>query len=405
MTRCTPSAGTGSPTRTTTTGTARPSSSCRAATLDALIPWWAAAPAVPSGPALRRRPWQPQMYRRGRTSAAPGSGTPARSSRGSGCSQIYQRYIYLRGTLLGLIVLIGAAGVLARWRRWGGVGLLPWLVGALLIVLPPMTAGFSYRYVLAAVPAACLAAGLAFARRPGTSQCAPWRPICGGTLAAASLSSRNSVRCLPRAPAAGTCTGPGVGQRHRDRVGLFGARGEDPDLAGGLDRRQGQGQPDRRGLGRAAHRHDRPLVVERGHAGKQRGDVPLGADAEHQHVELGHRAVVLRPGRGGQPRRVPGGRRLRVVAVRPVGSRHGVHPGRVDVHVIEQGRARAGLVPVRVAGRGGTARLPTRCPGAASRWRPWPGRRRARRAPRCRCRRRSAPPTRCRARPPSRPAW
>ena len=79
---------------------------------------------------------------------------------------IYQRYIYLPGTLLGLIVLIGAAGVLARWRRWGGVGLLPWMVGALLIVLPPMTAGFSYRYVLAAVPAACLAAGLAFV--PGT---------------------------------------------------------------------------------------------------------------------------------------------------------------------------------------------------------------------------------------------
>ena len=63
-------------------------------------------------------------------------------------------------------MLIGAAGVLARWRRWGGVGLLPWLVGALLIVLPPMTAGFSYRYVLAAAPAACLAAGLAFV--PGT---------------------------------------------------------------------------------------------------------------------------------------------------------------------------------------------------------------------------------------------
>jgi hypothetical protein len=81
--------------------------------------------------------------------------------------QIYQRYVYLRGTLLGIIVLIGAAGVVARWRRWGGIGLLPWLVGVLLIVLPPMTAGFSYRYVLAAVPAACLAAGLAFTRRPG----------------------------------------------------------------------------------------------------------------------------------------------------------------------------------------------------------------------------------------------
>jgi hypothetical protein len=80
----------------------------------------------------------------------------------------YQRYVYLPGTLLGLIVLIGAAGVLARWRRWGGLGLLPWLVGAVLIVLPPMTAGFSYRYVLAAVPVACLAAGLAFTREPGS---------------------------------------------------------------------------------------------------------------------------------------------------------------------------------------------------------------------------------------------
>jgi hypothetical protein len=79
----------------------------------------------------------------------------------------YQRYVYLRGTILGLIVLIGAAGVLARWRRWGGVGLLPWLVGAVLIVLPPMTAGFSYRYVLAAAPVACLAAGLAFTRGSG----------------------------------------------------------------------------------------------------------------------------------------------------------------------------------------------------------------------------------------------
>jgi hypothetical protein len=82
--------------------------------------------------------------------------------------ETYQRYVYLRGTLLGVIVLIGAAGVLARWRRWGGIGLLPWLVGVLLIVVPPMTSGFSYRYVLAAAPVACLAAGLAFTRQPGS---------------------------------------------------------------------------------------------------------------------------------------------------------------------------------------------------------------------------------------------
>jgi hypothetical protein len=81
--------------------------------------------------------------------------------------EAYQRYVYLRGTLLGIIVLIGAAGLVARWRRWGGLGLLPWLVGALLMILPPVTAGFSYRYVLAAAPVACLAAGLAFAGWPG----------------------------------------------------------------------------------------------------------------------------------------------------------------------------------------------------------------------------------------------
>jgi hypothetical protein len=99
--------------------------------------------------------------------------------------QFYQRIFYLRGTLLALIVLVGLAGVLARWRRWGGLGLLPWLVGAVLIVLPAMTAGFSYRYVLAAAPAACLAAGLAFTRGPGEKSV--------GDLAAGRLRRGRSV--------------------------------------------------------------------------------------------------------------------------------------------------------------------------------------------------------------------
>jgi hypothetical protein len=85
----------------------------------------------------------------------------------------YQRVFYLRGPFVFLFVLVGAVGVWLGIRRrtrvpgtgWGGLSLLPWLVGVALIVLPPMTAGFSYRYVLAAVPPACLAAGLAFAGR------------------------------------------------------------------------------------------------------------------------------------------------------------------------------------------------------------------------------------------------
>jgi hypothetical protein len=85
----------------------------------------------------------------------------------AGFIQWYQRTFSFRGTLLGLTVQIGAVGIFARWCRWGGLGMLPWLVGALLIVLPPMLAGFSYRYVVAAVPVACLAAGLAFTQQAG----------------------------------------------------------------------------------------------------------------------------------------------------------------------------------------------------------------------------------------------
>jgi len=72
----------------------------------------------------------------------------------------YQRYVYFRGPLLLLTLLIGAAWVVTGRRR-GAPGLLPWCAAAALIVLPPATAGFSYRYVLAAVPCACIAAGLA----------------------------------------------------------------------------------------------------------------------------------------------------------------------------------------------------------------------------------------------------
>ena len=126
--------------------------------LNALIPWWVNPV---RGDAAANKTYQARQEFGG-----PGLGKTRAVLPWQHLLQMYQRYIYLRGTLLGLIVLIGAAGVLARWRRWGGIGLLPWLVGALMIVLPPMTAGFSYRYVLAAIPATCLAAGLAFARGP-----------------------------------------------------------------------------------------------------------------------------------------------------------------------------------------------------------------------------------------------
>jgi hypothetical protein len=134
--------------------------------LTKLIPWWAGPQNAAHFAAWTAKYSKDQsaleMYAARQDLGGSGLGNAGAVQPWQRLLEIYQRYIYLPGTLLGLIVLIGAAGVLARWRRWGGVGLLPWLVGALMIVLPPMTAGFSYRYVMAAVPAACLAAGLAF---------------------------------------------------------------------------------------------------------------------------------------------------------------------------------------------------------------------------------------------------
>jgi hypothetical protein len=79
----------------------------------------------------------------------------------------YQRYVWLPGSVYGLILLAGLAGMVPAWRRLGGEALLPWTISLALIVIPAATAEFDYRYVLVAVPFACLAAALAFS--PGTA--------------------------------------------------------------------------------------------------------------------------------------------------------------------------------------------------------------------------------------------
>lgn len=73
----------------------------------------------------------------------------------------YQRYAYLPGTLLGVILLGGLAGMVVR-RRVAGAG-LPWVFAVTIVLVPPMIADFDLRYLVPAVPAACLAAALAFA--------------------------------------------------------------------------------------------------------------------------------------------------------------------------------------------------------------------------------------------------
>ncbi|MQY02961.1 phospholipid carrier-dependent glycosyltransferase [Actinomadura macrotermitis] len=81
----------------------------------------------------------------------------------------YQRDWYLPGPWLRIVFIVGAAGVLLRRGRRPEV-LLVWAAGATLLLFPIASADFDYRYVVPAVPFACLAAGLAFSRRPAPAR-------------------------------------------------------------------------------------------------------------------------------------------------------------------------------------------------------------------------------------------
>jgi hypothetical protein len=74
--------------------------------------------------------------------------------------RVYQRYLIVPGPLLGAIALVGLAGVVVAWRRFGGPALLPWLVGLCLLVTPALLAESYPRYLVADVPPLCLAAAL-----------------------------------------------------------------------------------------------------------------------------------------------------------------------------------------------------------------------------------------------------
>jgi hypothetical protein len=78
----------------------------------------------------------------------------------AGILQVYQQAVVLPPTVVGVITFMGLGGVALAWKRRGGPGLLPLLIGMILVVFPPATSGYGSRYELVGVGALCVAAAL-----------------------------------------------------------------------------------------------------------------------------------------------------------------------------------------------------------------------------------------------------
>ena len=77
----------------------------------------------------------------------------------------YQHIVFLPGPAFALIMLTGLAGIFLPRRRTAVAALL-WISAVTIMVLPTAEHEYTYRYVLPAVPLACIAAAIAL-RKPG----------------------------------------------------------------------------------------------------------------------------------------------------------------------------------------------------------------------------------------------
>jgi hypothetical protein len=101
----------------------------------------------------------------------------------------YQRYAYLPGTLLGVILLGSLVVMIGRRRALGG---LPWAFAVTILLVPPLIVDFDLRYLVPAVPIACLAAALAFAPRPSPADQRRWTTSPAATGSTAPDDTRTS---------------------------------------------------------------------------------------------------------------------------------------------------------------------------------------------------------------------
>ena len=87
----------------------------------------------------------------------------------------YQDHVHLPGPLFGLIMLTGLAGAVIPRTRSAAAALV-WTAAAIIMILPVAEHEYTYRYVIPAVPLACLAAALTARSRDKAASAGPGPP-------------------------------------------------------------------------------------------------------------------------------------------------------------------------------------------------------------------------------------
>ncbi len=125
----------------------------------------------------------------------------------AGVMRFYQKYVFVPGMIFGLLLATGLCGMALAWRRLGGEIPLPWALAIAMIMIPAATAEFDYRYVLPAVPLACLATAMVFGAGNPVGERLASRRARGTPLAATAR---------PRIPPDGTSPHPDGASPHPD---------------------------------------------------------------------------------------------------------------------------------------------------------------------------------------------
>jgi hypothetical protein len=154
----------------------------------------------------------------------------------------YQKYVWLPGTIYGLILLTGLGGIVLAWRRLGGEALLPWAMSLALIAGPAATAEFDYRYVLPAVPFACLAAVIAFS--PGTAGGAWARRLAGAVRRTVGGSAGSAGTTAATETARATETAQATGNGRATETARATGNGRVSAVAGGAPAEAGDDERD-----------------------------------------------------------------------------------------------------------------------------------------------------------------